>query len=259
VDQGVTNSDNAVAAGALDDLPRFEAVIDEAFRALNPPATESAKQDALDLAILNGEFSEEYVEHLVEGNEDGYTAGEFIKAYIRRVRATVGWQRLFSSPHREGLRPYWLRELLDEAKGRNRKFDEEESEPLVKTLPQDEIEGVFGCAYGTVDEADLWYLLNLVWDDRYVAPLLDRMRAGDPLRKIRQAALTVLVEHKPARMQEVWEELRSRGETFRQVEIAFDLAHLYLAKMCRRCWSTCQQVSRSSGMFDRSCAAPSAT
>lgn len=230
VDLGVTNSDDAIAEGALEDLTGFEAVVDEAFRSLNLPATERAEQDALDLAILNGEYSEEYVEHLVDGNENGYTAGEFIKAYIRRVRATVGWQRLVSSPHCEGLRPYWLRELLDEVKKRNRKFDKEDSEPTAKTLPQDEIEGVFRCAYGTEDEDDLWYLMNLVWDDRYLAPLLERLKNGNPLRKIRVAALTVLTEHKPARMEVTWEALSSAGKTFRQVEIALDLAHLYLGK-----------------------------
>jgi hypothetical protein len=230
VDLGVTNSDEAIAEGALDDLTRFEAVVDEAFQALTTPPAERAKQDALNLAIRNGEYSDGYVEHLGDSNEDGYTAGQFIKAYINRVRSTVGWQRLTGSPHREALRSYWLNELLNEAKDRDRRSADEETRLAVKPLSPDEIEGAFGCAYGSADEADLWYLLNHVWDDSYLTPLLDRIKNGDPLRKIRVAAFTVLTEHMPASLAVVWEELGSSGETFRRVEIALDLAHLHLGK-----------------------------
>lgn len=138
----------------------------------------------------------------------------------------MGWQHLASHIHRDGLRSYWLRELLDEAKDKKHDLDDSESEPPKTTLHPDEIEGVFTCAYDTEEEDDLWYLLNLVWDDRYLPPLLARMRAGHPSPKIRLAALTSLVKHASAKLQELWDELHSAGATVRLVEIALGLAHL---------------------------------
>jgi hypothetical protein len=223
---GVTNSDGAIAEGALDDLGGFEAVVEEAFQALTPIEKEIAKQRKLHLAILNGEYSEEYADHLIQDNEDGYTADEFLKAYIRRVRRTVGWQHLEAHNHRDRLRLYWLRTLLDEAKDIMHDFDDTDPEPPKTALHPDEIKGVFDCAYDTENEDDLWYLLNLVWEECYFSSLFGRVKTGHPSSKIRLAALTCLIEHASVKLQELWDELHSTGATFRLVEIALNLAHL---------------------------------
>lgn len=222
---GVTNSDDAIAEGALDDLAGFEAVVDEAFRALTPTDNEKEKKQALRLALLNGEYSDEYAEH-IQDDEDGYTADKFLKEYVRRVRTTVGWQHLVSHVHHNRLRLYWLRELLDEAKGNKHDLDESEPEPPKTTLRSDEIEGVFDCAYDTEDEDDLWYVLNLVWEIGYLSALVGRVRNGNPSSKIRLAAMTCLIECASAELQGLWDELHSAGAIFRLVEITLDLAHL---------------------------------
>jgi hypothetical protein len=222
---GVTNSDDAIAEGALDDLAGFDAVLEEAFQELTPTEEEKAKKQALRLALVNGEYSDEYAEH-IQDDEDGYTAGEFLKAYIRRVRSTVGWKNLASHVHHDRLRPYWLRELLDEVRDKNRDLDDSDPEQPTTTIHPDEIEGVFACAYDTEDEDDLWYVLNLVWEDRYLSSLLGRVRKGHPSSKIRLAATTCLIERGSTQLQRLWNELLSAGETFRLVEIALDLAHL---------------------------------
>src|ERR1019366_6807797 len=226
VDLGVTNSDDAIAAGALDDLTGFEAVVEKAFKALTPTEKEIAKQRVLHLAIINGEYSDEYAEHLIEGDDDGYTAREFLKSYVRRVRTTVGWQHLASHCHSDRLRSYWLRELLDEATDKKHDVDNGEPEPAKPALDSDEIDGVFTCAYDTEDEGNLWYLLNVVWEDRYSWSLYDRIRTGHPSSEIRLAALACLIEHQSAKLQDLWDELQSARAISRLVEIALDLAHL---------------------------------
>lgn len=222
---GVTNSDDAIAEGALDDLAGFDAVLEKAFQELTPTEEEKAKKQALRLALVNGEYSDEYAEH-IQDDEDGYTASEFLKAYVRRVRTTVGWQHLASHVHRDRLRPYWLRELLDEVRDQDRDLDDSDPEPPKTTIHSDEIKGVFACAYNTEDEDDLWYVLNSVWEDRYLSSLLGRVRKGHQSSKIRLAATTCLIERGSTHLQDFWNELLSEGATFRLVEIALDLAHL---------------------------------
>jgi hypothetical protein len=89
VHYGGTNSHNAIAEAALNDLAGFEAVVDTAVAVRTPSAAELQSWAETRLAITNGEYSDDYAAHLSD-NDDGWTAGEFLEAYVRRVRATVG-------------------------------------------------------------------------------------------------------------------------------------------------------------------------
>jgi hypothetical protein len=213
---GVIHSDDAIAEGALDDLPGGEAIVDEALLTLTPKGEDLERQQQIHLAVLNGEYSEEYADHLVNDDEDGYTAGEFLKRYVGRVRATVGWEYLVHHKHRDRLIAYWLRNLRERG---------EDARPELE-----EVDGVFGCAYNTDDEADLWYLILLAWSEHHMPALISRMTAGSASRKIRLAALTCLIEHAPAKLRELGSELSAQGKTFRLFEIALDLAHLAHAR-----------------------------
>lgn len=225
VGYGVVNSDGAIAEGALDDLSGFDSVLDEAFVAMTPTAEEMAKREVLNLALINGEYSDEYAEHVAD-NDDGYTADQFVKAFVRRVRETVGWQHMLAHSHRDRLRAYWLQELLDEVKEERRDEGGAGITSRPTTVQPNEVDGLFNDASNTEDEGKLWYLLNYVWDERYRPALLDRTRLGHTKQKIRLGALTCLIEHSSNGLQDLWTELSTAAATLRLVEIALDLARL---------------------------------
>ena len=222
---GVMNSDGAIAEGALDNLAGFDSVLDEAFAAMIPTAEETAKRDALHLALLNGEYSEEYAEHFSD-NDDGYTADRFIKAYIQRVRKTVGWPHLAEHPHCDPLRGYWLQELLDEARDSRLDYDDAQVGVPRSSAQPDEIEGLFTSASGTEDEGKFWFLLNYVWDERYRAPLIARVKEGHSAPEVRLGALACLIAHLSDRSEDWFVVLGPQLSAFRSVQIALDLARL---------------------------------
>ena len=146
---GVSNSHDAIAQGALDDLAAFEAIIDAAIAVRSTPSDAERQRNAeIHLAIVNREYSDDYAEHLGD-NDDGWTAGEFLEAYVQRVRATVGWRHLVEHRHRDRLIYYWFRELAkSEAPDAN------------------EIAGAFEVGRGSGDEDDLWHVLAKFWEPR---------------------------------------------------------------------------------------------
>lgn len=195
VDFGVINTDDAIAEGALDDLAGFEAIVGAALEAATPTAEKIAKDQTVRLAIINGEYSNDDEERVYD-QEFAYTAGKFLKAYIHRVQVTVGWRYLANHPHLERLREYWLQDLRDEAKDPKADMDDDEDEPQPqqKRVDSEEVQGAFTCSHNTADEADLWLLLLLAWEDHYTPALVSRVEEGSPAREIRLAALTCLVE-----------------------------------------------------------------
>lgn len=205
---GVTNSHDAIAEGALNDLEGFEAIVDTAISVRTPSAAELQSAAETRLAITNGEYSEDYAEHLGD-NDDGWTAGEFLEAYVQRVRATVGWRHLVERRHRDRLLYYWFRELAkDEA-------------------PQpDEVTGAFAVGRGTDDEDDLWHVLTKAWDVAFEQALVERVTEGHSEPRVRIAALTCLVERAPAQLPRICRELANDGREDRLVELAIELGEL---------------------------------
>jgi hypothetical protein len=205
---GVSNSHDAIAQGALDDLDGFEVIVDTAIAVRTPSEAERQRDAETHLAIVNGEYSEDYVEHLSD-NDDGWTAGEFLEAYVQRVRATVGWRRLVEHRHRDRLNYYWFRELA--------KSD---------TAGPEEVRGAFEVGRGSEDEADLWHILAKFWDPAFEPALVDRVLQGHPEPKVRIAALTCLVEQSPGHLTSICQELAMQGQQGRLVEMAIELGGL---------------------------------
>ena len=104
---GCFSSDDAIAEGVLEDIAGFEKIVDGAFEALTPSEVDLRKQEEQRLALTNGEYSEHYAEHISD-NDDGFTARQYLQAYVERVRVTVGWRHIKNHRHLERLRRYWL-------------------------------------------------------------------------------------------------------------------------------------------------------
>lgn len=208
---GVLASDDAIAEGALDDLDGFETIVDMAVAELTP--TEKQKQDAaaLNLDLTNDVYDEDYAQHLSE-DDDGYTASEFLKAYVSRLRRERGWLALTEHRHAERLRPYWTRELAEAVRETR--------------LTNDEVAGAFSAAYGTDDEDDLWLILLTAWNPHFLPQLRTRLVGGAATDRVDEAAVACAVEHAPDTLAEVTAELAAKSDANRLVELSARLARL---------------------------------
>ncbi len=211
VHYGVTNSCEAIAEGALNDLAYFEAIVDAAIAVMTPSHAARQRAAEINLAIINGEYSEDYAQHLMD-NDDGWTAGEYLKAYVNRVRATVGWRHLVEHRHHDRLRYFWFRELRECA-------NEERVVP-------DEFTGAFAAGHGTQDEDDLWYVLMKTWDPAYEQAVVERVAESHPDSRVRVAALTCLIEHVASRLSGVCQELAVKQRQNRLAEIAIEIGEM---------------------------------
>lgn len=208
VHYGVTNSHDAIAEGALNDLAGFEAIVDDAIAVRTLSDADRQRAAETHLAIVNGEYSEDYAEHLAD-NDDGWTAGEFLEAFVQRVRRTVGWRRLVEHRHRGRLLYYWFRELAkDEAPN------------------SEEVSRAFAVGLGTEDEGDLWHVLSQAWDPAFEQALVERILESHAEPRVRLAALTCLAERVADRLPVICQELAERGQEGRLVEIAIVLGEM---------------------------------
>lgn len=208
VHYGFTYSHEAIAEGALNDLAGFEAIVDEAVAVRTVSDADRQRDAETHLAIINGEYSEDYAEHLAD-NDDGWTAGEFLEAYVERVRATVGWRHLVEHRHRDRLLYYWFRALAKD-------------EPVDPA----EVNGAFAVGCGTADEDDLWHVLAKAWDPAFEQALVDRILEGHAEPRVRAAALTCLAERAGERLRAICKDLAARGHEGRLVEIAIELGEM---------------------------------
>ena len=208
VHYGFTHTCNAIAEGALGDLAGFEAIVDTAVALRTPNAADHQRYAEIKLAIANGEYSEDYAEHLSD-NEDGWTAGEFLEAYVQRVRAMVGWHHLAEHRHRDELLYYWFRQLAKDE------------------IPDPgEIAGAFAVGRGSKDEDDLWHILAKAWDASFEPALVERVVEGHAKPQVRLAALTCLAERAAERLPAICRDIADRGQEGRLVEIAIDLGQM---------------------------------
>ena len=208
VNHGVIHTSDAIADGALADLAAFEAIVERAIQVVTPSEAELQRNAEIHLAIVNGEYSEDYAEHLGE-DDSGYTAREFLEAYVDRVRATTGWARIAQHPHRAHLQRYWFRALL------------KEDRPAA-----DEVAGAFASGHGTEDEENVWHLLAKAWNPAFEEPLIQRIIAGHQESSIRTGALMTLIERAPHRLADIVETLSQAGNQARLIQLAIELGEL---------------------------------
>lgn len=178
VHHGVNFNLEAIAAGALRYLDGFAAVATSALDVLD-----KAEDDPdLWLAIRNGEYSDDYAEHLAESHaEDGYSASELVEAYVAAVRKQRGWQALLSFHPPERLAGYWLREL--------RKSE--------APLDPGELRAVAGLAEAGGREDDLWWVARRNWSGDLTGQLLGRVEQGHADADVRRAAAYCAMENLP--------------------------------------------------------------
>lgn len=206
VGHGVYGPADVIAAGAVRDLDGFEEVVDEAV-AMMMSEERSDAADAWHLAIMNGEYNEDYADHV--DFDEGFTADQFLGAYVQRARETGDWSRIAAHRHRSQLAGYWLSALLQLDR---RRVDAEESTEAVRT-------GLTGSA-----EDRAWIVAARAWDERFRPRLEERIYAGHERSEVRRSALACMVTHVPEAVSPLVRRLREGGEYDRLVEIAADIA-----------------------------------
>ena len=205
---GMYGPADLIAAGAVQDLGGFEEIVDEAV-AVVMSDERSEEMEAVGLAIVNGEYNEDYEEHVAGDFDDGYTADQFLMAYVGRARRNAGWRVLAGHRHREHLVGHWLGALLDVRDG--------PLDPL-------EVAGAFSAGLGSADEDRLWYVVERAWDARFRGPLEEGVYEGHEQAEVRRAALGCLIERVPEEILPTVCRLRTDGRFGRLVEIADDIA-----------------------------------
>lgn len=207
VHYGVTSASEVIAAGALGDIVGFEKIVDMAVEVRTLSEAELAENASTSLAILNGEYGDEYAEHLSE-SDDGWTASEFLNSYVLHVRSTQSWQAIATHRHIGSLRPYWLQAMSNAV-----------------SCTEDEVAGAFNSAYGTKDEGSLWFLIAKAWDSRYSHKLLERVVDGHKIDSIRLRALFCMENHAPKGIVHAARTLFAVGRLGRFCELAVDFGN----------------------------------
>ncbi|CNG86711.1 hypothetical protein ACSILG_000193 [Yersinia enterocolitica] len=208
---GFIESAETVAAGAVRDIDGFEPIVDRAVKEITTTSEQQSRVLEMHLAIKNEVYNDDYAEHLSEC-DDGYTASEFLRAYVDRARKERGWMSLATHPHAATLLPYWMRSLIN---------DTSEAPPS-----NDEMVGAFDAAFGGKEENAIWAVLRRHWDDKYREQLLDRVIDGSSQDNVRYAALECLILKMPDELSAIVDEFRQSEKDERVAELMIDLAHI---------------------------------
>lgn len=205
VHYGYISSADVIAEGALNDISSFEKIIDIAIEVTTPNEAEILANAKTQLAIINGEYNDEYAEYISD-NDDGWTAAQFIDAYAQRVRRTVGWQWIAEHRHNRRLRYYWLRAMAN-----------------AESLSSEEVVGAFAVAFNTEDEDGLWNILVNAWNPDFLQKLIDRNIKGHSDQSVRLNALSCVIKNVPGQIAHISQILLRQNHLVRFIELAIDI------------------------------------
>lgn len=210
VTHDVNSNDDAIVNGALVDLDAFAPVVEAALEYLESLEGDSNKWHETALKIRNGEYSEDYAEHLCDSaSEEGYTANELLKTYVSHFRHERGWHALREHPHIMRLLRWWLGVIQREC---------EDHPPDAS-----EIDELGGMAFNTAYEAELWALLALHWQPVFENSLLQRVANGHQDAELRAQAVACLVLHAPQQFQFIRDKLIAENNIARLLGFFEDL------------------------------------
>lgn len=208
VKYGVHSNCGPLLKGAAMDIDNFGIVAEEALNFLNDPTENSTDYKLLNLQIENGEFDDEYAEHLSE-NDDGYTAGEILATYVYQLREQRGWSALQRQPHSKELRHWWLGAARKSARTAP-PCNAEMSELVMHSLD-------------STDEESLWELLSLSWHSNFLPLLIERLKDGKQSASVRREMVSCFATHAPGYFKEVFKSLLESGSYSRLLGIFDDL------------------------------------
>lgn len=163
-----------IAAGAIRDLPGYEAVLVEAL----------AELDALELsyeqhaeewrAIEDGERDSAYEEWYASlPDDEGEASRIFVATYISTKRASGDWQDLAKHAHAKRLVGAWASSISDSR----------------QNVSEDELLSVLSIAVGAKKEDTAWRAVYTRWRPSFEKPLLDRLLSSPEDEHLRKALM----------------------------------------------------------------------
>ena len=200
-----TNAD-AVAAGAVRDLDGYDTVVRAALddlAALSRRYDQSYEEEWR--AIEDGERDEAAEEGMQWGHEDdGYTSGVFIDAFISRLRADGRWETIADHPRVAELVLAWARALLrDHGK-----------------VSSAEVEAILAAGKGLDAESEVWDAVNHHWEPTVEHALTARLADDGTALELRNALARVALTHAPKILVDTIHNFSNRPE--RQIEMLAD-------------------------------------
>jgi hypothetical protein len=189
------------------------------MQAIGFEKTLQAKDDgALWLAISNGEYDEEYAEHLAESRgQDSYASDAFIKAYVQETRRRRGWAALRDHPRLEEMIHAWITVVRDES----------------GKCDQAELSALLDKSFGSFQEAHFWDMAEAAWNETFASKLLQRMVAGHDNSDVRRAAASCFLRC-DTRVHDQLFGLLPNGNHARLLEIFLDLRSKWRRKRHRK-------------------------
>lgn len=178
VGYGVFFNSDPIALGALRDLDGFAAIADQAIT-----VQDSVHVDpTLWLAVRNGEYSDDYAQHLAESAaEDGYTADELLAAYVKALRERRGWSAVeVEARSKPMLLRYWMQQARQDK-------DHPPPPEEIRAITDQALDGPF--------EAKGWWLCRDHWTPLLTRDLMRRVETGAADEDTRLAAAACAAQH----------------------------------------------------------------
>lgn len=208
VSYGVHDNIDVIAKGSLLDLAGYEAVVDAAVDELRKIYAPSPQRDEEHMNLVNEVYSEDYVEWTSD-NDEGYTATEFLKLYVERVREIGMWPSLATHRHRSDLLEHWTWAIWRES-----------------AVDVRELRAAFEQAGGGEAERTLWSSVTFEHYSDFRALLMSRLLDEGAAPGVWRSALKAMVGIKPEDLVDVVTRLNSGRLSSRSTEIALELGRL---------------------------------
>ncbi|HUD90010.1 hypothetical protein [Sphingobium sp.] len=207
VGNGVETNAEVVAAGALRDLEGFEAVVRLALDDLAALRRSYDQAHAEEWRAIEDGERDYAAEEAMQWNheDDGYTSGVFVDAYVRRLRADGRWRTIAEHPRVAELVRAWAHAVLvarDKA-------------------PVEEIRALLAAAKDLDAEPEAWGAIDWHWHGEIEPDLRARLGDADADVSLRDALARVGLPHAPQALVATVE-LRA-GRPDRQISLLTDI------------------------------------
>jgi hypothetical protein len=197
-----------IAAGAIRDLPGYEAVLVEALaelEALRLPNPRNVKEWR---AIEDGERDIAYEEwYCSQPDDEGEASRILVATFVSTKRSSGCWQDLANHDHAKSLVNEWARNIRDSR---------------LKT-GEDELLSILNIALGSNSEGVAWRAAHKHWYPSLEKPLLDRMLSSPEDEYLRNSLMLCAYTVAPAVLVECLKALMSPPAAFIQLLVDFSV------------------------------------
>lgn len=205
VGHGYHSHTDPILTGALADLDEFEPVVTAAIE--HETYLREVGDEGVWLALANGEYGDEDASSVQEDRgQEGYTADEILKDYVRALRSRGGWPAVSHHPQVSGLIVAWLDVAFR---------DEDSSDEEWIALAQ--------ASYGRWPEYWLWDRAEIRWRAVLASFVLTRLVEGTEDSANRTHVANLLAHHLQSDVPALVSALAARDRDRRVLELATDL------------------------------------